>query len=150
MIKEITFDEIYKIWRNNLWPNRNSPIESNSAMIFLGGYTMDNMHTQPTHFGYFVNDVLVGVNSGHKCADNSYRSRGVYVFPEFRQQGIGKKLLVASIQKAIQEQCLFAWSYPKKTSWNTYVSAGYNLASDWEKSETSDANAYCKIILTNE
>ena len=103
--------------------------------------------TIPTFFGYFIEDKLVGVNSGHKCSDNSYRSRGVYVFPEFRKREIGTKLLIATIDQGRSEGCSFVWSYPRRSSWNTYQSAGFRLAGDWEKSETSEANAYCRIDL---
>lgn len=147
MIKQISFDEIYEMWSKQLWPHRTSPIESNSAMIFLGGYTMDNMFTTPTFFGYYDNDMLIGVNSGHGCADNSYRSRGVYVMPEYRKREIGTKLLLATIEQGRKQDCDFVWSYPRRSSWNTYKSAGFELASDWERSETSEANAYCRIDL---
>jgi GNAT superfamily N-acetyltransferase len=147
MIKEISFSEIFHVWNTYLWPNRNSPIESNSAMVFLGGFEMGNMTTTPTFFGYFVNHQLVGVNSGHRCIDNGYRSRGVYVFPEYRKRQIGKQLLEATINQGRKEQCNFVWSFPRKTSWNTYKSAGFSLVGDWEKSETSEANAYCIIKL---
>ena len=147
MIKQITFVEIYQIWSVHLWPHRSSPIESNSAMVFLGGFDLTNMTTKPTFFGYFIDDVLVGVNSGHKCVDNSYRSRGVFVFPEFRKRQIGQRLLEATIEQGQIEGCNFVWSYPRKSSWNTYKAAGFILAGVWEKSETSEANAYCIVEL---
>ena len=145
MIKQISFEQIYEIWKNSLWPNRTSPIEPNSAMIFLGGYTMDNMTTTPTFLGYFQNDKIIGVNSGHKCSDNSYRSRGLFVFPEFRHTGIATKILKATIEQGKVEGCSFVWSYPRKTSWRAYKQADFILMSEWETSETSDANAYCGL-----
>lgn len=145
MIKTISFEQIYPIWRTYLWPNRTSPIESNSAMIYSGGYTMDNMHTTPTFFGYFIDTKLVGVNSGHKCSDNSYRSRGIYVIDQYRHLGIATALLKETIKKGNLEGCDFTWSYPRKTSWRAYEQAGFYLTSDWEISETSDANAYCRV-----
>lgn len=143
MIKAISWEKILKIWSKELWPNRNSPIETNSAMCFLNGYDMNNMTKTPTFFGYFVNNKIVGVNSGHMCGDNSYRSRGLWVNPEFRNQGIGTLLLKETILQAEKESAKFIWSYPRKSSWNTYFKAGFELSSEWEKSETSDSNAYC-------
>jgi len=81
------------------------------------------------------------------CKDNHYRSRGLYVFPNFRGKGIGTILLKATIAQAMVESAVLCWSYPKKTSWKSYLAAGFELASDWGGSETSDANAYCKINL---
>lgn len=146
MITSITFDEIYHIWNTQLWPTRESAIETHSAMNFLGGYDMKNMIYNPTFFAYKLDKQIVGVNSGHLCHDNSYRSRGLFVFPEYRKQGIGKILLVATIDNGISEGADYVWSYPKQSSWATYESAGFNLASPWEISEL-DLNAYCHLKL---
>ena len=169
MIKLIDFATILQVWQKNLWPNRVSAIESNSAMIYLGGIEGKNMLTTPTFFGYFHENDLAGVNSGHLCADNSYRSRGLYVFPEYRGiiyyqcpyhdirglyvfpeyrgMGIGSKLLTATIQQAETEEATLVWSLPRRTSWNTYRRAGFTQTSDWFKTETSDENAYCAFDL---
>lgn len=147
MITKITFEKIYQIWDNFLWPSRVSKIEPNSAMMYLGGYTLENMSTVPSYFGYFINNQLVGVNSGHKCSDNSYRSRGIFVFPEYRKLGIATQLLKETIKQGDLEKCSFVWSYPRKTGWKAYELAGFRLTSDWEMCETSDANAYCRIDL---
>ena len=146
MIVKISFDEILHIWKQFLWPDRISPIETNSAMRFLGGYDIESMSTPASFFAYMIDNRIVGVNSGHLCKDNSYRSRGVYVFPEHRKSGVGTELLIATINQGRIENASYAWSYPRQSSWNTYKSAGYELASEWELSETS-TNAYCKIII---
>lgn len=144
-VKQISFDEILPIWKNYLWPGRVSEITPNSAMCFLEGYDLFNMQTTPTFFAYVIDDEIAGVNSGHMCNDNEYRSRGLFVFEKFRGRGIGTILLKATIMQAQEEKANMCWSYPKLTSWRTYQKAGFVLASDWEKSETSDANAYCII-----
>lgn len=146
MITNITFEEIYSIWSIHLWPTRESAIEPSSAMNFLGGYDMKNMISMPTFFAYKIDDRIVGVNSGHMCDNNVYRSRGLFVFPEFRGQGIGKALLIATITQGINEGAFYIWSYPKKSSWSTYTAAGFVLASAWETSEI-DINAYCKYTV---
>jgi len=146
MIITITFEEIYSIWNTGLWPNRQSAIETHSAMNFLGGYDIKNMISNPTFFAYKLDNKIVGVNSGHLCHDNSYRSRGLFVFTEYRKQGIGKILLLATIDKGIREGADYVWSYPKQSSWLTYEAAGFSLASIWEQSEL-DLNAYCHFKL---
>ena len=113
-------------------------------MTFLGGYNMQNMSYIPTFFAFTINNKIVGVNSGHKCADNSYRSRGLWVFPEYRGNRIGIQLLLAAIEQGTNENVDYIWSYPKFSSWKTYQAAGFTLFSDWEKSEL-DLNAYCGI-----
>jgi GNAT superfamily N-acetyltransferase len=146
MIKRITWEEILEIWQKELWPERSSPIESNSAMKFLSDYDMRNMITRPSFFGYHIDKKIVGVNSGHKCSDNSYRSRGLWVHLDYRKKGIGRLLLQETINQGIKEQCTMIWSYPRKSSWPTYSSVGFELASAWQISETSESNAYAKLI----
>ena len=147
MIKRITWKQILPIWKDQLWPHRKTTIESTSAMNFLSGYSMENMKSVPTFFGYFIDNKIIGVNSGHRCADNSYRSRGLWVQTDHRKQGIGKLLLKATINCAVDEQCGMIWSYPRFTSWSTYSNLGFNLASSWHISETSNKNAFANLIL---
>jgi GNAT superfamily N-acetyltransferase len=141
-IEEITFEEILPIWRDHLWPDRESTIESNSAMNYFGGYDMFNMSTKPTFFAYKIDGRIAGVNSGHKCSKGHYRSRGLYVFDEFRGLGIGVKLLLATIEQGRKEKSVICWSYPRQSSWNTYSNAGFYLMTPFEPSETG-SNAYC-------
>lgn len=143
MILEIDFSTIYNYWSNYLWLDRKSKIEPTSAMRFLGGYDLKNLDFEPTFFGFIVDNNVVGVNSGHKCMDNGYRSRGLFVLPEFRGRKIGVELLVATINQGIKEQCTYVWSYPKLNSWGTYQKAGFSLSSNFEQSELG-LNAYCK------
>lgn len=143
MIKLLTWQEIFNIWQNYLWPNRTTPIKTHSAMLYLNGYDMNN-YAQPVHFlGYFINSKLVGVNSAHSCTDGSFRSRGLWVDPEHRGKGIGQALLRQTIE--LKENATFIWSYPRQSSWNTYNAVGFQLASNWQASDTSEANAYCRL-----
>lgn len=142
MIEIITFEEILPIWRNHLWPDRTSPIESNSAMCYKDGYDMFNMNTIPTFFAYKINNEIAGVNSGHMCKDNQYRSRGLFVFEKFRGLGIGTKLLIATIEQGRKENAHMCWSYPRDSSWKTYSSAEFLLDGAFSISETGN-NAYC-------
>ena len=142
MITKIDYTTIYHVWSKHLWINRTSPIEQTSAMVYLGGYHLDNMTSNPTFLGYILDDRIVGVNSGHKCHDGGYRSRGLFVFPEHRKKGLGIKLLEETIAQAETEGCSYVWSYPKLSSWETYKKAGFSLASPWEISELG-YNAYC-------
>jgi GNAT superfamily N-acetyltransferase len=144
MITKITIDEISPIWDTYLWPDRQSSIDPTSAMCYLGGYDLQNM-TYPTFFAYMIDNEIAGVNSGHRTMHDGYRSRGLYVFEKFRGRGIGTILLKSTIEQAKIENSSMCWSYPRKSSWKSYLNAGFKLTSDWEVSETSDANAYCVI-----
>ena len=146
MIIKITYEEIYPIWKDHLWPNRTSPIEPNSAMCFGGGYDMFNMSTQPTFFAYIIDNKIAGVNSGHLCSNKQYRSRGLFVFDNYRKQGIGTQLLLATIDQARLEDASMCWSYPRQDSWRTYEKAGFILQSEFKQDE-SGFNAYCSLDL---
>jgi GNAT superfamily N-acetyltransferase len=104
------------------------------------------MQSTPIFLGYIINDNIVAVNSGHACTNqNNYRSRGLWVDPNYRRQGIAQLLLTATIEQGQQEGYTQIWSYPRQSSWPTYQAVGFKLASDWEISETSEANAYCVL-----
>lgn len=146
MIIKITFEEIFLIWSEYLWPGRVSRIEPVSAMLYLQGHDLKNYNYEPTFFGYYVGTELAGVNSGHMCCDLSYRSRGLFVFPEYRKKGIATSLLLETIQQGSKEYAKFVWSLPKKDSWSAYSNAGFILSSDWINTETG-TNAFCKKDL---
>jgi GNAT superfamily N-acetyltransferase len=117
-------------------------------MCYLGGHDLENMKSVPTFFGYIKNNKIVGVNSGHACPNtNNYRSRGLWVDPQYRGQGIGQQLLNAVKDQGLVEGYKTVWSYPRKSSWKTYQAVGFILGSKWQSSETSDANAYCFVTV---
>lgn len=142
MIIKVDFEQVLNIWKNHLWLNRTSQIESHSAMLLNKTYDIKNFEYQSTYFVYVVDGVIAGCNSGHMCSDLTYRSRGLFVFPEFRKKGKGVRLLKATIDQAMQEKATCVWSYPRQSSWSTYAAAGFELSSDWEQGETG-INAYC-------
>lgn len=144
MIVKTDFNTINTIWSKHLWPNRISKIEPHSAMLLDGTFDIKNFDFNPAFLILYDNDKIAGCNSGHMCADGSYRSRGLFVFPEFRKKGYGKELLLHTINMGIEEKAKLVWSYPRFESWSTYESAGFTLASEWNNSETG-VNAYCTL-----
>lgn len=153
MIKKITWEEIYPFWKNYLWPERQSKIEPKSAMLFLGGYSTDHFTQDVDFFGYYANSEIVGVNSGHICTGNqdnsvNYRSRGLWVNPQYRNRGIGQQLLLAAIDSAKNQGFTLVWSYPRQSSWLTYQATGFSLASEWHQCE-GNINAYCFIDINS-
>lgn len=143
MIKIVDFEIIHDLWKNYLWPDRKSDIETHSAMLVSGEYELKNFRYPATFFAYYIEDKIIGCNSGHKCCDGTYRSRGLFVLPEYRKKGIGKELLLATIEQGNKENPKFVWSYPRIESWSAYRSAGFKLFSPWKNDETG-INAYCK------
>lgn len=146
MIIKTSFPTILEIWQNHLWVERKSKIESHSAMLLDQTYDLKNFNYTPSYFVYIVDSKIVGCNSGHKCCDDTYRSRGLYVFPEYRGHGYGTELLIQTIKQGKIERATSVWSYPKLESWNTYKKANFKLISDWKESEMG-TNAYCLLKL---
>lgn len=154
MIKhtKITFEQILPIWQQKLWADRDSPIETHSAMTwpFEGNpndIDMSIFDYPASFFGTFVNDILVGVNSGHRTTDNQYRSRGIWVDPEYRGYGFSKMLFALTQSQAFNEGCEMIWSIPRKTALPAYTKFGFETVGDYIKTETADANIYVKKYI---
>lgn len=142
----IDFPTIQDVWRTKLWPNRTSPIETHSAMTWPDSateqYDMKIFENTASFFGVFVDGTLIGVNSGHRTSDTHYRSRGLWVDPSFRKQGIAQVLFQLTEQQAVDEGCSFVWSVPRKTALSAYQRFGFNTVGGFFGTETSDANIY--------
>jgi GNAT superfamily N-acetyltransferase len=102
----------------------------------------------PTFFGVFDQDKLVGVNSGHRTKDNEYRSRGLWVDPDYRGKKIGKILLQSTINKGVEEGCDLIWTLPRQSSMPAYSSVGFEKQSDWI-SEGMEYGPNCIAIKYN-
>ena len=138
-LRKITWAEILPVWEKHL---SNMTLETNSAMNLLNdrkltedtdnpiwidvhSYDLKNMETTPTFWGAFNNDNLVGVNSGHMCLNKLYRSRGLFVLPEYRNLMIAQKLLMKTVSQASHEKALACWSYPKQSVEKVYRHQGF-------------------------
>lgn len=148
--RDITFEEILPIWRDRLWPGRKSEIAGMSSMVYLGGYNMEvYILYQPYFTGVFLNDELVGVNSGHNTGNGYFRSRGIWVDPKVRGRGVAQMLFIELAKQARGEGCKFLWSVPRKGSEYAYLKFGFEITSDWfDKDMEFGPNAYCLAELT--
>lgn len=151
-IERLTFEQIFDVWNNKLWPDRQSPIETHSAMTwpFEGNPQPIDMNIftyTPTFWGMFIDNKLIGVNSGHKTSDTQYRSRGIWVDPEYRGNGLAQYLFTITEHRAILEKCNMIWSIPRKTALSSYTNYGFDTVGDFIKTETSEANIYVKKII---
>lgn len=125
-IKEISFEEIFPIWRNRLWPTRQDPIKPLSSMTLSGAFDMAiyDLYT-PCFLGAFVDGQIVGVNSCHLSSNYHVRSRGLFVDEAWRRRGIATQLLNVTEVKGLEWGALTLWSYPKNEALNTYLRAGF-------------------------
>ena len=94
-----------------------------------------------------------GVNSGHLTPNDKgtkeplwYRSRGLFVLPEWRKKGLGQLLLQRTIKEAIDKGCSHIWSYPNESAISVYLNVGFTQESDFQEAEYGQ-NCYvlCKL-----
>jgi GNAT superfamily N-acetyltransferase len=145
--RKISFDQILPIWQKELWPNRQSAIETHSAMTWPYSWPekeidMEIFNYDATFFGVFSKQKLIGVNSGHKSSEVEYRSRGIWVDPAFRKTGVAQLLFNMTAEQALNEECEMIWSIPRKTALKAYTKFGFMTVGDFFNTETSDANIY--------
>jgi GNAT superfamily N-acetyltransferase len=153
LTKRITFEEILPIWKQQLWPDRESAIEPMSAMTwpFDGDPAPIDMAIfdyTPTFWGVYIDDKLVGVNSGHRTTDQAYRSRGIWVDPAHRGKRISQTLFAVLTNQATIEGCDKVWSIPRKSALQAYTNAGFQTVGDFIVTETSEANIYAYKFLS--
>ena len=150
--KRLDFNIVKDIWQGHLWPDRSSAIETHSAMTwpFQGNpeqYDMKVFDHPATFWGTYIDNKLVGVNSGHKTTNLQYRSRGIWVDPAYRKRGVAQMLFLMTAHQAKVEGCEMLWSIPRKTALPAYAKFGFETVGDYIVTETSEANIYVKLTF---
>lgn len=135
LIKQITFEETIPYWKI-LWGD--VTIRKKSGILLLKEFDMtinDNENIVPIFFGAFYEDKIVGVNSGYSPVDNQYRSRGLYILPEYRRRGISQLLLKATQEQGRKENKNLFWSMPRKEALSVYQKFGFKKISEFSDRE---------------
>jgi GNAT superfamily N-acetyltransferase len=127
-VAEISEETLMEIWKNHLWKDRQDPIRYMSSMKFAGGYDLHIYYNyRPSFLGLFYESQLVGCNSCHRTSETQMRSRGLFIFPEYRGRD-GSQLLFAAVEEKAREQnCSWIWSYPKHEALNVYLKFGFTV-----------------------
>jgi GNAT superfamily N-acetyltransferase len=129
-VEKVPFEIIETVWRNNLWQNRRSPIETHSAMKLHEGYDMDYFNNPASFIVIKDDDKIIGCLSGHMTAPYWYRSRGLWVSDEYRRQGIATLLMQELTSIARSENALWIWTLPRLSSLEFYQSQGFIRSSE--------------------
>lgn len=138
LIKEISFSEISEVWSLYLWPDRKSPIEPVSAITLQGSYDMSLMSSIPFFWGAFADpgsNNLIGVVSGFQTDETHFRSRGIWVHSEYRNQGLGSLLLGQVFKRAEDLKCDHVWTMPRVSAWPFYKKNGFRISSETNEFE---------------
>ena len=140
-VKEITFEDILEGWKQ-LWPDRKDTPNVSTWTLMKECFFYDNVvivkdmidhdiniktTEDVNYYGVYENEKLIGVNSGHKTCQISWRSRGLWVHPDYRGRRISKMLLNAVVDSADTQ---YVWSVPKTASIKSYESIGFIKRSD--------------------
>lgn len=149
-VRRISFEACKRIWQEKLWPGRKSEIKHMSSMQYLGEYDMSiYINYKPSFWGIYDGAKIIGVNSGHRTKDELYRSRGIWVDPDYRGKGLATMLFTALEEQARSERCTQMWSAPRKGSEYAYYSYGFKSTSDWfDEGMEFGPNCYVLAELT--
>ncbi len=140
VLESCRFEDVLPIWQTHLWPGRISKIEPNSAMKWLGGIDLELMNAPAAFWWLRLDARVIGVLSGHfgglievggRSGVRSYRTRGLYVDPEFRDLGCANALMKAAFAEARRNRCEVAWTFPRKAAMPAYEKMGFNMVGQW-------------------
>jgi ribosomal protein S18 acetylase RimI-like enzyme len=132
-IREITFEEILPYWkilwetyvnegckisRVNLWSQKNYCYKSLDYLSNDGILKV----LKPIYIACFINNEIVGVESGYKTNIDYYRIRGLWVDEDYRRKGIATEL-VKWFEKKSKER--YIWTIPRENSLGFYLKNGF-------------------------
>lgn len=145
-----SFREILPVWRDHLWPGRTSPLREQSSMRLEGGFDPEIYKNQVYFYKILVGDVLAGTNSVFKTGDGEFRSRGLFVFPEFRGQSLSRALLEEAIAYTKLNGGEVLWSIPRVSALSAYERVGFQkLRATDEQDMEFGPNVYAALRLSS-
>ena len=163
ILRDITFEEVLPMWQEHLWPNKKSINKINLWKKNPSGYPYNyGLHkpwsfnkliidsaiknSTPYFYGIYEDNQLVAVNSGYMTDEDSFRSRGLFVLPKYRNKGYAKKLLEKTMLTGYMSGCTICWSVPRKESLKCYESLGFEKKGDFFITE-SGLNCYAEVDI---
>lgn len=134
LLRKAEFAEIKPIWTEKLWPGRKSTIRPVSPINHAFQYDPAILNSRP-EFWVLTNhsnrNEIIGTVSGYTTSSSHYRSRGLYVSPEYRGRGLSKLLLRAPLQSAKNKKAAVLWTFPRLSAWPVYEKFGFIRRSEW-------------------
>lgn len=130
-LRAITFEDVFPLWQNNLWPNRATPIRPISPIQVNLQYDPSILNYSAHFFGLYLQQNLVGTISGYQTNERLFRSRGLYLDPAVRGHGLSQLLFRAVVEQASSLGLEEIWTLPRKSSWKVYKKFGFYQVSDW-------------------
>lgn len=148
-IEKISYKDILKLWKL-LWPNT-TDIQPMSSIQYLGGYDIEIYKKyQPTYIGLYNSKKLIGCISGHKSSSEYYRTRGIYILPDYRGQKLSNILFEQMFIESQNQNCNFIWSLPRKSALYSYTSKGFIQTTKFIKiNKDYDSNCFVLKKIEN-
>lgn len=146
MIKEISFEDVKPFW-NLLWSNLR--LDERSGRQLLDGFDeniITNDQIKVTYLGFETDGKIVGVNSGFSPKLWVYRSRGLFVHPNYRKRGISQELLQATENQGKLEGAKMIWSMPRRPALPAYKKFGFKVVSEFKKGMFGE-NCYAMKVI---
>lgn len=141
MIKQISFNEIKLHWKY-LWPD----IDINKDIPHI--YLPDCKYVSKLYrsvdvsslekilpnicIGYFVGEKIVGVLNGYQTSRPYFRTRGLWVYPEYRKMGVATTLMENIEDYALKVSSKILWTVPRKESIGFYQKYGFKRTTEFE------------------
>lgn len=126
MIRKISYNQILEVWKEpDMWMKNHVDHDPPpySPKTYSGGIMKSK--PDPFFYGYFIDGELAGVNSYYRVNDEECRSRGLYVYPEYRNEGVSVHLLRYAIEQNIDKGYRYIWSMPRVSAKKAYEKAGF-------------------------
>lgn len=128
-IQKAKFEDVLPFWQQQLWSERTTPIEAMSAIDPDGKIDPSFQSRKECAFFWQAvdsNNRVVGV-VGAQTMGGTYRSRGLWVDPTVRSQGIGRKLVGAVVTAARAQNKTSIWTMPRASSVDFYKKIGFKI-----------------------
>jgi ribosomal protein S18 acetylase RimI-like enzyme len=134
-IREITFEEILPYWKI-LWKEyvdrgygiNKVNLDTQKDWTHLAYYHISHEWVEklikPVYAACFIDEKIVGVESGYKTNIDYYRIRGLWVDENYRRRGVATKL-VRYFEGLSKEY--YIWTIPRATAIKFYLSCGFNI-----------------------
>ena len=137
MLEQLTFEEIKFIWEKELWPNKKNGVQKANEWTWVSGHVVlgknKNMiaKVEPIFYGIREDNKIVAVNSVYRSNENNWRSRGLWVYPEYRRCGHATTLLGWAQLHTKTFGGDYLWTVPRKSALPAYEKVGFNKCSEW-------------------
>jgi GNAT superfamily N-acetyltransferase len=120
------FSEVLPLWREFLWPQRESPIEPVSAIDENGAIDLTWLEARPDFWKLNRENKMIGVVSAlSSTRHGSARLRGLWLAPKFRGKGLGKLLVESVVEEARSQNIPRVWTMARNSALPFYLSCGF-------------------------